>query len=575
MKSRAIHIVLLLLNCSASTWATSYFVDNVNGNDNYNGLTVSTAWQSLSKVNAFSYQPGDSILFKRGGQWRGQLIPKSGTVAAYITYADYGTGQKPQLLGSVNVSGNSQWIDEGGNIWRSAQSSPIDIGNLIFNGATGFGSKKWTASQLLTQGDYWWDESGTQTVKIYSTLNPANYYSDIEAAIGTFIVYIQQGSYIVLKNLACKYGAADGIELRNAHHIIISDCELSYIGGCKLINQVRYGGGIQFWANSNNNIVERCKIWEIYDDAITNQGNSSAGGTLQQYKLYFRNNIIWNCSESSFCFFIQPAIVNGSFMKNIYFENNTCVNAGGGWAANQRPDLKGFQVYCSANTAATDSVFIRNNIFYKSRCVFFVDNSAVQTLAFTNSDYNCWYPRNTTDTVVALWTNTSLNVWTANQFTNYQTTTNRELHSFISNPLLVNPGNNDYYPAPNSPCIDAGTNTGITTDFALNPRPQNGNYDMGAYEYLSGTIGTTENKNEDDVLRIYPNPNTGLFTVEGTAAQTEIRIYNSIGSMVFTTTITNKQCTIDLSGQAKGLYFVSALKNSQEIHTQKLIILKE
>ncbi len=565
-------ILLLIGGCTAAS-AVNYYVDNTNGSDNNSGLTPLTAWQNLSKVNASSYLPGDSILFKRGGIWRGQLLPKSGTAGAYITYAAYGTGTKPQLLGSVNVSAASQWISEGGNIWHSALPSSVDIGNLIFNNASSFGFKKWTASQLLTQGDYCWDETGTQTVKIYSAVNPASYYSDIEAALGTFIIYIQQGSYIVLNNLSCKYGAADGIEVRNTHHLIISDCELSYIGGCKLTSQVRYGGGIQFWANSNNNTVERCKLWEIYDDALTNQANASAGGTVQQFNLFYRNNIIWNCSESSFCYFIQPAVVSGSFMKNIYFENNTCVNAGGGWAASQRPDLKGFQIYCSSNTAPADSIFIRNNIFYKSRCVLFFDNTSVHTLSFTNSDYNCWFTQNNTDTIAALWTNSSLNVWTASQFANYQSANNQDSHSITANPLFVNENSRDYHLTANSPCINAGVNTGITSDFDLNQRPQNGSYDIGAYEYIT-PLGFIENKLHKTELNIYPNPGAGLFTLTGAEQNTEIIIYNSIWEIVNKTKINNKQQTIDLSALPNGIYYVCYAADKNKMNARKLIISK-
>jgi hypothetical protein len=36
---------------------------------------------------------------------------------------------------------------------------------------------------------------------------------------------------------------------------------------------------------------------------------------------------------------------------------------------------------------------------------------------------------------------------------------------------------------PNSPCIDAGTDLGITTDFDGNPRPQGSGFDIGAFEF--------------------------------------------------------------------------------------------
>jgi len=565
-------VVLIALVGFSPLHATNYYINNSNGSDNNDGLSPATAWKSLTKVNAAAFAPGDSVLFIRGGLWRGQLIPKSGNASANITYSDYGTGEKPQLLGSVNVSSSTDWTNVGSNIWQSVQTSTVDIGNLIFNGGAAAGFKKWTSSALQNQGDFWWDKTGTQTVQIYSTVNPANYYTDIEAAIGNFIVYAQLDSFLVLQNMAFKYGAADGIEVRNTHHFILQDCDVSFIGGTELTTQVRYGGGIQFWAYSNNNIVQRCRFWEIYDDAVTNQCTPSNSGPAQQYNLFYRNNLIWNCSESSYCCDLRPAVLAGSFLKNIYFENNTCVNAGGGWAAAQRPDLKGFQIYFSAITATTDSIFIRNNIFYKSRAVLFVDNSSVQTLNYTTLDYNDWYTLNNTDTIVALWTSSSLNIWTKPQFAAYQTTNNEDAHSFMADPLLADPDSNNYHLSSASPCIGTGINTGVGSDFDLNPRPQTGPYDIGAYQFTASGIPSLKANNS--VAKIYPNPGNGIFIIERGEPGTLILVYNTLGDTVYRSSIQSTQQTINLSSQPDGTYFISLLKDAKPILEKEIVLAK-
>lgn len=64
---------------SATTAATTYYVAN-NGNDNNNGLTPATAWKTLDHVSDQTFQPGDSILFRRGDTWRETLyVNSSGT----------------------------------------------------------------------------------------------------------------------------------------------------------------------------------------------------------------------------------------------------------------------------------------------------------------------------------------------------------------------------------------------------------------------------------------------------------------------------------------------------------------
>ncbi len=72
------------------------------GKDSHNGKSIDKAWSSLKKINRKRFKPGDSILFKRGDIWRGQLIPKtSGATGNYIYFGSYGEGEKPLILGSA------------------------------------------------------------------------------------------------------------------------------------------------------------------------------------------------------------------------------------------------------------------------------------------------------------------------------------------------------------------------------------------------------------------------------------------------------------------------------------------
>ncbi|NUR86524.1 MAG: coagulation factor 5/8 type domain-containing protein, partial [Nonomuraea sp.] len=50
--------------------SSAYFVDP-NGDDNADGRSPATAWKSLGKVNAQTFQPGDTVGFISGGQWTG------------------------------------------------------------------------------------------------------------------------------------------------------------------------------------------------------------------------------------------------------------------------------------------------------------------------------------------------------------------------------------------------------------------------------------------------------------------------------------------------------------------------
>ncbi|MEK0317301.1 CBM96 family carbohydrate-binding protein [Cohnella sp. 56] len=85
---------------TASAAGTTYYVDASGGSDGNSGQSSSAAWQTLAKVNATTFAPGDKILFKSGSSWTGQLWPKgSGASGNPIVIDRYGTGAKPAING--------------------------------------------------------------------------------------------------------------------------------------------------------------------------------------------------------------------------------------------------------------------------------------------------------------------------------------------------------------------------------------------------------------------------------------------------------------------------------------------
>jgi Right handed beta helix region len=79
----------------------TYYVDSVAGNDTRAGTSPETAWESLAKVNATTFRPGDRILLKSGSEWNGQLWPKgSGAEGRPIVLDMYGGGVKPLIRGA-------------------------------------------------------------------------------------------------------------------------------------------------------------------------------------------------------------------------------------------------------------------------------------------------------------------------------------------------------------------------------------------------------------------------------------------------------------------------------------------
>ncbi len=358
---------LVLSVCTPSLPAADYYVSN-GGSDDHPGDTPSQPWKTVSQVNRFSFSPGDAIHFEKGGTWREQLVPHSGSQDGCVTYTSYGTGAKPLLLGSVEKNHPDDWSREGDSLW-SAGPFAQDVGNIIFNSGDLCGVKVWDETALDRQNTFWYDRA-SKVVKIYCDRNPATLYDDIECALTRHIISQGGRSYVIYDGLHLAYGAAHGIGGGGTHHIIVRNCDLCFIGGGHQFTRqtprgprhVRYGNGVEFWSSAHDNLVENCRIWDIYDAGLTNQGS----GANQQYNIVYRNNKIWNC-EYSFEYWNRPA---ESSTRDICFENNSCFHAGRGWSHAQRPWPAGVHLMFFSNQAQTDRFFVRNNVFHRAENSF-------------------------------------------------------------------------------------------------------------------------------------------------------------------------------------------------------------
>lgn len=456
------------------------------GNDTHDGLASERAWRSLQRVNTATLVAGDQVLFRRGGQWRGQLLPQSGSPAGSITYGAYGQGPKPSLLGSAAMNRESDWKPAGAHRWTTSPLRPTDkqrfdakrtiadlalvecagldllpcdVGNIIFDHGAAWGVKKWNPGDLQADRDYWYDPA-THRVELYLAENPARRFKSVELALCRHIILQTRRSYVSYENLDVRYGAAHGIGGGSTHHIAVRDCDFSWIGGGHQFTlpngtPVRFGNGVEFWGNAHDCVVERCRLWEIYDAALTNQNKDAV---VQEYNLAYRHNLIWNC-EYSFEYWNAP---EASQTHHVYFEHNTCYGAGYGWGHSQRPNPAGRHLCFYPNPAQTHDLYIRNNIFCQAMNVAF---DALwwkpETMAdrrVIHLDHNCWFQPE--GTMIRL----KGKSYAQADFAAYQRATGQEAHSRATDPALVDPARLDFHLRPGSPCIDAGAAPGSATD---------------------------------------------------------------------------------------------------------------
>lgn len=86
------------------------------GSDSNTGTSSSSPWQTITKLNTRTYSPGDTVFFKAGDIFRGNVvINQSGNSNARIVLTSYGTGNKPVISGAEPVP---NWILNG-NIYQS------------------------------------------------------------------------------------------------------------------------------------------------------------------------------------------------------------------------------------------------------------------------------------------------------------------------------------------------------------------------------------------------------------------------------------------------------------------------
>jgi hypothetical protein len=90
---------------------------------------------------------------------------------------------------------------------------------------------------------------------------------------------------------------------------------------------------------------------------------------------------------------------------------------------------------------------------------------------------------------------------------------------------------------------------------------------------LSTTVlGVSELSNSE--IRIYPNPSKGIFTIENPDLSiNKIRVLNILGQVIMEENdVRNDKFILDLSGSAKGVYFVELSDKSSNSIIKKMIL---
>ena len=516
---------------------TAYYIDATSGDDTNDGTSDSEAWQTIAKVNAFSFSPGDAILFKRGETWTETLEPViSGTTDAWITYGAYSIGDKPlidmeggtgacvnltsidylefddiQMIGS-GTAGCFQAYGTAGSAGDgyTIRGRRLDVvrNYLTTTNADGF-------SLGATAECEFWDitadkcrpdphAAGSHQGFTMHTDSKAKVHG-IDITDSSNPIYNVGNSICWIEDLTCS-GNYYGLGCNGTAILEIHDSVLTGDVGV-LVN----GGGS---GATNSCLIENSTLnYTIIGSQFVREGlvtlrdctiNFTA---VQSFMTWGGDLVVEDCTvnfladgATGYPFYAANAASSIIFRRNtVDIDSHTGIRV-----LASTSDCGTFEIYQNVflnNNVGYEIMWIRsgsltgpkfyNNVFIN--CVEGIQNDGPLTTAnmevINNIFYGCSDPLNgTTATTI------SNNCY-------YDSADEGGTGSITSDPLFTDYAGGNYGLTADSPCRDTGTDVGLTIDYSGRPIPQGSGVDMGIMEYVASGSSITPSQSARFGLR--------------------------------------------------------------------------
>ena len=416
--------IIFIVSFVDLNFATTYYVDAVNGNDNNSGLSPSSAWQTINKVNNFTYASGDVIAFNRGQSFTGYTLTPN---ADNLTFTAYGTGNIPVIDGQNTLSDCVMWNNK----------SNITLSYL----------KIYNATTLCLE------VNNANDLTIDSCIFDGNYHIRTDAYIGlSYYTHITR----------CTFQNAASATYISPHGLYLGGGGYQLVEYCKFINNQANGIHINVNVNPNGRVphpIIRYNWFENNAQGYQDQATDSA-------EIY--NNVIINDpTRWSVCMAISyEAAYSTLAARNGKIYNNTIIMYDAADNSNA-----GIFIY---GDSSIDNWTIKNNIFYcpnsNSGYLVYQQNGGGTNLTFDNNLYYRvggtyqWYIRGNSYTSYSNWQNAGF-----------------DIHGQNANPLFTDFNNKNYSLLPNSPAIKAGTSLDLKKDISNKQIIEK--TDIGAFKY--------------------------------------------------------------------------------------------
>lgn len=307
---------MFILNSSA--FATTYYMDATNGNDNNNGTSETSAWKTLSKINNTTFSPGDFIAFKRGEKWVGRFEFKSeGAVDNPIVFGAYGTGPKPILTG-LEVH-DLNWIKIDNNIWKSSTTVSKDPRRIHRNGNEILQASKIDelGRQVPDLIEWYYSDS---TLYLYSNTDPNN---DIfEYSQYSNIVRLKDKDNLTFQDLDIQGAANAGIEIDTGSNLTFLRLDLGYMSYMGILFNTSI-------APSDNIMIDGCNVDAHWNLNYNNGGINFYSQRGAKEGVYFsgtfsnsiiKNSFFKNWHHSGINIWAKPTVPN--YINNMKITNN-------------------------------------------------------------------------------------------------------------------------------------------------------------------------------------------------------------------------------------------------------------
>ncbi len=315
----ALIIAFLIFSTIAS--ATDYYISS-SGNDANNGLSSSTPWKTIAKVNSsFStLKPGDRILFNRGDVFYGSLkISKSGLAGSPITISAYGAGAKPIITGFTMVSA---WTNLGSNIWESTSAvSTLSTCNMVTINGVNTGMGRYPNTGYLTYQTY----SGNKSITSSSLSGTPN-WTGAEVVIKKHRwiidrnhIIAQTGGTLTYTPSSTYYGQNNwGFFIQNDARTLDKANEWYYNPSTKKIRVYSTSSAINVQVASLDTLV-----FMTYKNYITFDNISFRGANGEAFYIGSSSNITIQNSSIDFCYDGIFGADLGSSSANFKLQNST------------------------------------------------------------------------------------------------------------------------------------------------------------------------------------------------------------------------------------------------------------